>query len=74
MKPAPTSFPEYLGISGWYQIHGVFRYVTDDHSQTTPDKLSSYQEIQEVNFFFEKNCALRGLSHLARRKVGQFIN
>ena len=50
VRPAPTSFPQYLGRSSWYQIYGLFRYATDDQPETTPEKLLSPQKIEKKNF------------------------
>ena len=41
VEQASTSFPEYVKIFSWYQIHGLFRDATNDHTQTSPQKLST---------------------------------
>ena len=47
-------------IPDLWALHGLFKYATDDHPQTSPEKLSTLK-IQEgifFFFFFSKKIAL----------------
>ena len=50
-------FPEVLRevqlVPDLWALYGLFKYLTDDHPQTTPEKLSTTYEIQKVKFFFQ---------------------
>ena len=54
IKPAPTSFRKCLETFNLapklWAIYGLFRYATNDPSQTTPTKLLALKKIQKVSF------------------------
>ena len=41
---------EILLVPDLWAVYGLFRYATDDHPQTAPEKLSILQKIRIINF------------------------